>query len=874
MCLHLCAAFFAVARPCGMGSVSIVDALYGVHSSDSGIQQHSFDYKPARFAFLSVCGGERHTASDVSAAECCMQQVPPVRRLGLYAVSHEWFGLFCGCRLKRRVGYRGVRVGEASHPGPASGAATATANKRIERELAQLGEGNLAQLLTLLLRLLLQLAGGGSLVNAVKSMAGNGLSSVLASLLGSNSTSSEGTRPRKRKKKRRVKAASRAVAGNVTSSVAPAVPAEGPSAQPGGPEPAKGKGAAGISQPKGKGMGKSKGNTKGKGSNGAMRDKAAASSETQPLANACLRPTDWHGTVLLYESLTEQLPKAQSGPLVVHCKDAVQADAAAMMLQGSATKFSATFLWLDREGTVMVPFVVGGPGGRVVPLHVSCREQVTKGIALPSLKAAPKAARVVPKEPETCQLRVVLAPLFLSLADWNEVSVNPRRFLQARFGEVKDAWGFAREKRGGKDAIVGLVRVQTALRKQVLGKSGRAGVFIEPVGGMPEPVVIEWSDPKSEEKPLEHLDRLLQGKPSLGVVCGDRQLGVRKEGSKDGPVERSWRLDKTPLEWTEDFVASLIMEQSQLSGVRVKHRNVRGNVCSWDLRATAPRDVDCVQLATSSEDSLQHVYWVLPARPARGATGSRQPLSVAGPFRFAKDAFKVTSKAQAPASVPVPGLDGKDVPAAKRQAQEIKVRQVPDGVEAVSVPGNGNCFYICLSEATAFIRQGKARDPALLRAEIVAYQRKHAATFQAWWDGTDSKGQSLSTFEDYLCHMQTDAMWAGPLEIEAAARMFNLEVFVVPADGSLPPVVHNQGGPYRVALWFTGSHFDWLRPKVKDHGFPAAITNICAAPDMCGARGGGPSAMGGRKDDSSVAGSAWTVWTRDSKGNAVPVPSI
>ena len=44
---------------------------------------------------------------------------------------------------------------------------------------------------------------------------------------------------------------------------------------------------------------------------------------------------------------------------------------------------------------------------------------------------------------------------------------------------------------------------------------------------MTEPVTVEWSDAKPGEKPSEHLERLVNGKPSLGVVCGDRQLGVR-----------------------------------------------------------------------------------------------------------------------------------------------------------------------------------------------------------------------------------------------------------------------------------------------------------------------------------------------------------
>ena len=160
----------------------------------------------------------------------------------------------------------------------------------------------------------------------------------------------------------------------------------------------------------------------------------------------------------------------------------------------------------------------------------------------------------------------------------------------------------------------------------------------------------------------------------------------------------------------------------------------------------------------------------------------------------------------------------------------------------------------------------KVRDHSVLRAEIVAYQRKHAATFEAWWDRADSSGNELADFPAYLAHMQGNGVWAGPLEIESAARAYNIEIFVVPRDGNLPPVVHNQGGPFRVALWFTGQHFDWLRPSAKDQGFPSAITNICSAPDMRSARGGGP------EDAASVADSAWTIWTRDSQDRPVPLP--
>jgi hypothetical protein len=71
--------------------------------------------------------------------------------------------------------------------------------------------------------------------------------------------------------------------------------------------------------------------------------------------------------------------------------------------------------------------------------------------------------------------------------------------------------------------------------------------------------------------------------------------------------------------------------------------------------------------------------------------------------------------------------------------------------------------------------------------------------------------------QDYLAKMARNGAWGGAPEILAAAQYYKLVIFVVPRDHGqpvlkfAPPKVTDE--TRRVALWWTGQHFDRIVPK-------------------------------------------------------------
>ena len=760
--------------------------------------------------------------------------------------------------LYRRCGYVGMRVGEASNPGPAG-------SRRTQRK-RQADPDVLHQILQLLLTLLLQL--GGKHGNALAPVLGQ-LTSLLGKPSGVNGPSGvSGDKPSKKRP--------------APKSGKPASSGLQPKTGDGKPATSKQRTAGEAGKPADAGQlpNRSDGNV-ALAAKKARSDKKAQPGQTAtPPAvvgggapTAQLSPSDWHGQVLSYAGFASALTGLQAGPLVVSTSGAEQADAGHQLLQLSNTQHSALFVWRDEKGPQTLPF---RNGTRLCMERVSTRTFERPGVALPSLKMAAKAPATAPTRDTTCVLRFIAPKDLVDPKQWQAALTTPRAFLREWVkasvdvtlqDAVKDAWGFSTEKRGGGQSVVGLLRVKAVQVTKFLGCSGEGGCFLETVGqhaSFPQ-WSTEWTTPPAGSTPAALLNSLLKKRADYGLALGDRQIGLRNKTDGATMRQRTWHLGATPLHWTDDYVQQLVSAQTSLQAVSVLRRQVRRKACHWWVRGTAPRDADLFQLQITTEENAVRDYWLTPAL-GRSHHRPQQPIPEHRPFIFGKEPhFETTAVVQ----TEVTGEDGKAVSAPKRIAAGKRLRKLPDGVHRRSVPADGNCFFHCVSEAWSFFTGKPQPSPMQARAEIIAHMRRHRQEYEPFWDGFDSGSEAsrkrLATFDDYLAHMGTNATWAGGLEILAAARHYAVSLVVLPEDASHKPcVVHPRPKQARIALWYTGTHYDWLEPAGgKDSPYPASLQEIDAKAGTADLpRGGGSEAATSFTSKGTGAGTVFTRCTR------------
>ena len=77
-------------------------------------------------------------------------------------------------------------------------------------------------------------------------------------------------------------------------------------------------------------------------------------------------------------------------------------------------------------------------GGKVNLERVGTRTYVRQGVALPSLKAAPKTAFKAPPVDASCVLRFIAAKDFVDQKAWTRACTAPRAFIQDWVGASVD----------------------------------------------------------------------------------------------------------------------------------------------------------------------------------------------------------------------------------------------------------------------------------------------------------------------------------------------------------------------------------------------------------------------------------------------------
>ena len=765
------------------------------------------------------------------------------------------------CKLRRLIGFAGQRVGEASNPGP----------KAENGQIAML-----ISLVQLLIQMVAKLSGNDDVRSLVTQA-----EAAVNSLQQPAPASEQPRQPQRRvtvenewqtvSKRRRGKGKGNgadkpsspelATGGGPNQHVNSGQPLAIAAGAKSGKADSKGGGG------RGQNADSSKGKATGKAANGG---KAALLPQQLKHDEWGLRPDDWHAKLVPADALPDYVGAGES--LLVHVKNREEAEVLQVLASGRGFQSSALIVWRDDEGKLQLPF---WQKGRAALHRVSMLKFEVKGVALATLRGARTEQKI--KAVPTVVIRMALVQGLASAADWAFANKNLRGFAIGRASMVKDLWGGAVEHKRGP-TLVALVRVDTAQVKTLLQKSGVGGLFWEPLSRTvgDKTLVVRWVEANDGEADGDYLQRCLLQKPEWGLVVGRRQLGVRVDQQHE-IVVRPWRLSHVPAEWTQDEVAT-ILSDAGLEQVTITGRMSRKGGITWFVRAASKHDVVAIPVQQGSGDTC--TLYLLPATPSRQGPANRTPLPRQS-TKFEVAQFKVVQK-PVDASGDAKATD--DQGAAKRLA--VSYREVPDGTKLVAIPRDGDCLPASISQAIAWHKgSDKPMPVSRMRAEVIAYMNRKKEFYRGFWDQRDTNDEEggVADFDAYLLQAAMPSKYWGHLEIAAAAALWNLSVYVVPADAAVAPTKHGTGA-FPVALQFERGpervgHYDVIQPIEKGAPLPAVITNIQEFGEARGGRGGGVEPgqqvlqdAGDNNDGGNREGSeAWTVYTVNSQGQHVPV---
>ena len=713
----------------------------------------------------------------------------------------------CRC-IRYLTSYRGMRVGEASHPGPGQ-------NAQKWKRAAQQQAAQLKQIMQLLQALLGCIKGGGIAE----------IGSLLAPAIETPRdprAKARGPKPGpKAKAKAKAKAKSQPTP-RVPAPHQPALPSHTPVMDAAAPVTAASPESPQVPKPRRQ-----------------APQQASQAGQTVTRAVYALRPSDWHGTVLPYENLEQELRNRGSGPIVVLAGSAQEADVAAQLVAGHG-RHAAWILYRERQAQLTVPMTTGG---QLRPQHVCCQTVPCLGVAFPSLKSAPRP-KAAPTN-ATCPMRVIVCSSLATESLWKSAASQPRRFLQDWVkqvlpgqlrGVVQDSWGFAEGQRSGNKVVTGLIRIDTAVVIPLLAVSGRLGVFLEPVAhhtAYPK-AVVDWQRPAPGESWAQLCQRLGEQKPAYGLVLGGRQLGLRRAPGADYTPKTLWQIVGTPVHWSDSFLHELIVGQTPATSAEILRRQVRGRRCTWWVRAAIPggEDAHCL---VAAEGTQELNVWMLPSNAKPPPRKPGRPIVQQGAFSLFRAPFEQVDKP----STAIPVSDDLDVdaygdgdadagtrpsPPSKRAAANFVARVLPEGAQVHPVPGDGACFFHAVSKALEVLHDRKV-SAAHARAETIAHLRRYPDAYLGYWDRLDDHGQFMENYADYLTRMASADAWAGHLEVVACAKTLKICLLILPEDTSRVTCCFGNPAHPPVALFHSRNHYDLILPS-EGTVYPGVIMDI------------------------------------------------
>ena len=695
--------------------------------------------------------------------------------------------------------FAGIRVGEASHPGPVKGLDA----------LSFLGPGLLDTIKSAIQKIVEQ---------AVKqSLEQAGLQQQPLS-----------AKARNRKRAKLKKAALKRGGTGGPSGSNPSAPVAAKAAGKG--DDGKGKG-----QPKGKG----KGHGHPPASNAAAppgpkspHNDGWQLAQRKPAADEqfMLRPQDWNSPLIMFSDFAAKFEAADAKvcfEAVVHCT-AAEIAIARRSLGASSREYSTLLVAVDLSKKQLLEHALSKEAGvkQAIPGKVGAMIKFREGLAVQctsSGKGAPQpkhigsSHRVEAKE--TGVLFVKVPQAFVSKDQWSAFIKNPRHAIAAwasrRHVQLTDSWKWSEEKLGNNATqIFGIIRAPKADLPTLLGCAGVDGVFTFPPSGQKERVTIEWIDRLPKESDKDYFARAHRAQ-SIGLACHGVRLGWKKPITEATRFSRVWQLNGCPRHW--DMVQAAGVVEASFHEVKMIRQSVRGSEKSFLFRGAAKAGADCDLLPIAAEDGDDGhlMLWacLAPARPEqvrqKRLRGGSLPFVEAqvAPFTPVTKTIDVTpGDSQEPQDMDTSSAgDAKGTETAEEKKEEgntkrakIALREVPAQCSVQAVP------------------------------RVADHIERHAADYEPAWTADGKPGPAGSALQDWNTFVQQVAMpgkYSGEVELKALCRLFSIRAVLFPADPRWHVCAYGKAKQRKVgAIYFHDKHFDFLKPD--EAKYPKEIVSV------------------------------------------------
>ncbi|CAE7331212.1 OTUD4 [Symbiodinium sp. KB8] len=216
--------------------------------------------------------------------------------------------------------------------------------------------------------------------------------------------------------------------------------------------------------------------------------------------------------------------------------------------------------------------------------------------------------------------------------------------------------------------------------------------------------------------------------------------------------------------------------------------------------------------------------------------------------RVARDANQVAQAASQDNAEEVPATDAsmeassKQAPSEGKEAKRestskgkgvakrvcTETRDLPKGVEQQQAPTDGSCLFHAASAAIAHILKCEPEAHSVLRAKVVQHFKKNSSRYEAMWDKELPDRSQGNNFQDYISAIAVVDTWAGPMELAALGRIYDIKFVIYPRSPDLEVcAVHVNQRKRVAALAFTGSHYEWLKPVSK---LPQELCDVTTPP--------------------------------------------
>ena len=775
----------------------------------------------------------------------------------------------------------GVRIGEASNPGP-RGPSGKGDNGGLGIDLSSL----LGQDFSASIRKFIEQAIHKAIQDALQGMS---LGSI-----GEIAQEQPGPKRRKRKHER---------ANAPAPSNAPSSPHDETSKPTTGPGKGGKKGIDATVTPgaAGKGRGQEGGHKgKGKGPKGSAikppkpesgheGDEWTTVSRQKPQGPWQLRDADWSAPTFNFDDVAEAIEKATGVFKAVVLCGPEQADLLATILLGSKKPHGVIAVTPDHpEASARCP---GAVGNSCVFKLVQFHHISSAGVELPGPKVlATKAPKVVASKTAVMYVRVYKK--YVAKNAWKDILANPQRafhhWIAQQHMKVQDSWGWAKEQTQGEDSkIYALFRVPEADVAAFAALSGRDGFFIDPPRWTTFPAFsVQWAEKEAKETDLEFLQRVRAVESKFGVVVGRRGLGKRIARDANQAIPRTWLLEHAPFDWGSvqaSKAVSTIFENVTM----LRQQRTRKGV-NFFFRAEHATEHDVMALPFEDGEMLWCRWAPVRAKPQAQTirtNGSWSLLPPRDPFAETTKVAQAVSQDDAEAA---PDTDASMEASSKQATSEGKeakreatskgkgvakrvcteTRDLPKGVEQQQAPTDGSCLFHAASAAIAHILKCEPEAHSVLRAKVVQHFKKNSSRYEAMWDKELPDRSQGNSFQDYISAIAVVDTWAGPMELAALGRIYDIKFVIYPRSPDLEVcAVHVNQRKRVAALAFTGSHYEWLKPVSK---LPQELCDVTTPPPQVPMRGGGKT----QHDTASCAGSVRSVWTQKSKKSPSNASSV